>query len=312
MHLLGGETMLQTVEMRYKGIEKIKQTLAGNDIDFDDCGGYECITRGITDLSRLQEMLPALNNLLQTIAGNRQAFAWCNHRLKEFGLTGFDALIENKAEAALHSGKLVYNLTRLVQSMGVDILTGVSIKHWSHINSHVEVDCSYTFVEGNVQHISLLAGQLILCTNAFTSAIAPQHKVAPGRGQVIVTSEIPGLSLKGTFHYDEGFYYFRNLGNRILLGGGRNKAFDEETTGSFDESDIIQDELERFLSQHIASRYDYTIDYRWSGIMGFTDNRQPCIKKLEKNVYAVTSCNGMGVALTPVMAERLVTQLQEN
>ena len=30
------------------------------------------------------------------------------------------------------------------------------------------------------------------------------------------------LKIKGSFHYEKGYYYFRNIDNRILLGGGRN------------------------------------------------------------------------------------------
>ena len=28
------------------------------------------------------------------------------------------------------------------------------------------------------------------------------------------------LKIKGSFHYEKGYYYFRNIDNRILLGGG--------------------------------------------------------------------------------------------
>jgi gamma-glutamylputrescine oxidase len=82
--------------------------------------------------------------------------------------------------------------------------------------------------------------------------------------------------MKGTFHYDEGFYYWRNLGNRILIGGARNEAFEEETTTDLSGSLQVKEALEDFLKQHLHPSYQYTIEHHWSGIMGFTDENAIC------------------------------------
>ena len=50
--------------------------------------------------------------------------------------------------------------------------------------------------------------------------------ITPARGQIIVTEPIDDLPWTGCHHFDEGFYYFRNIGNRVLLGGARNQDFD--------------------------------------------------------------------------------------
>jgi glycine/D-amino acid oxidase-like deaminating enzyme len=44
----------------------------------------------------------------------------------------------------------------------------------------------------------------------------------PARAQVLITKPIDSLKIKGTFHMDRGYYYFRNIDNRVLIGGGRN------------------------------------------------------------------------------------------
>jgi len=62
---------------------------------------------------------------------------------------------------------------------------------------------------------------------------------------------VDNLPFKGTFHFDEGYYYFRNLGDRVLLGGARNLAFTAETTTEMTITDTIQQELERFLREVI-------------------------------------------------------------
>jgi glycine/D-amino acid oxidase-like deaminating enzyme len=43
--------------------------------------------------------------------------------------------------------------------------------------------------------------------------------------------------------------------------------------------------------------------------MGFTENKKPLLTKLQDNVFAVIACNGMGVALTPIMGEKAAEML---
>ncbi len=61
---------------------------------------------------------------------------------------------------------------------------------------------------------------------------------------VIFSSKINNLEIKGTFHLDEGYYYFRNIDNRILLGGGRNLDFKSEETSEFGQTELIQNHLD--------------------------------------------------------------------
>ncbi len=119
-----------------------------------------------------------------------------------------------------------------------------------------------------------------------------------------------GLKLSGTFHFDEGFYYFRNVGDRILLGGGRNVSFEAEETTSFDTTELIQKSLESFLNQYIIKSGEIKIEYKWSGIMAFSQDKKPCITEVEPNVFSVICCNGMGVALSPIIAEKLVEKFK--
>jgi glycine/D-amino acid oxidase-like deaminating enzyme len=137
-------------------------------------------------------------------------------------------------------------------------------------------------------------------------------QVKPARGQVLVTSPIPNLPFKGCFHSDEGFVYFRNLGKRVLLGGARNKFFDEEETHDLATSDNIQQELERLLKETILPHHhEYTIDYRWSGIMGMGMDKMPTVRELQPGIYCAIAMGGIGVAMAPIVAKqvsRLVLQ----
>jgi glycine/D-amino acid oxidase-like deaminating enzyme len=115
----------------------------------------------------------------------------------------------------------------------------------------MEIRSGNVLLETNLP-IMLTAEQVLICTNAFAKSLLPELDVLPARGQILLTEPVEGLKIKGTFHYDEGFYYFRNLDNRILLGGARNKFFDDEETFSQGTSEPVQQELEN-LSRVLSS-----------------------------------------------------------
>ena len=296
------ETMWRLVEMRYQGINKIRKIFSDEEIDYTPCGGYECLSSELTDIKALEKMTEELNEGMKKITGIDEVFKWSSEKLEESGLSGFDAMISNTLEGGLHSGKLLQALAQKVQSMGVEIMTSVEVTGWEEKGSIVRIDSDKGF--------TFESKQLVVCTNAFTNEISKDVSITPARGQIIVTSPIPGLKLNGTFHYDEGFYYFRNLGDRVLLGGARNKDMKNEQTNEFGTSEKIQADLESFLSKHILKDKDYTVDYRWSGIMAFTKNYEPLIQHSSSGtVHTVVVCNSIGVATSPIMAEKVAESI---
>jgi gamma-glutamylputrescine oxidase len=192
-------------------------------------------------------------------------------------------------------------LLRLVQSLGVTILNNIDITGYEKVNGHLLLNSQHPF--------PLIAGQLLVCTNAFARQLLPQLDITPARGQVLVTSPIDGLPFKGTFHFDEGYYYFRNLGERVLLGGARNCAFEEETTLDMTLTDTIQQELERFLREVVLPGRHYTIDTRWAGIMGMGGEKMPIVRAVNDHVFCAVRMHGMGVALAPVIGEQVAALL---
>ena len=137
----------------------------------------------------------------------------------------------------------------------------------------------------------------MLTTNAFINELLPDIAVKPGRGQVIVTKPIANLKIKGTFHYDKGYYYFRNINNRILLGGGRNLDFKTEETTAFGETELVQNELQKLLSEVILPYTPFEIEHKWSGIMAFGPQLAPIIEEVKPSVFCAVRCNGMGIAI---------------
>ena len=188
--------------------------------------------------------------------------------------------------------------------MGVQVFNATEIRSFEHSEEGVVLTTNHP--------VSFTTKRLLLCTNAFTKELLPEADIIPARGQVLLTSPIEGLPWQGTFHSDEGFYYFRNLGNRVLLGGARNKAFDDERTTEMTTSDFIQTALENYLDDVVLPQFkgQYSIDYRWSGIMAMGNEKMPIVKQLQPNIYCAVRMSGMGVALAPVVAKQ-VSQMME-
>jgi glycine/D-amino acid oxidase-like deaminating enzyme len=294
--MMGEDRMLWLVEMRYKGLSKIRKVFRKKDIDYINSGGYEIIPSTKDDrYKELEWQVKWLNKTVGPVLGQKKIYRFADDKINEFGLAEVGHIISNDLEGCLHPGKLCQGLQRLVVSMGVNILSGLTIERFEENNDAVTL---YTD-----RNLSLKADQLLVCTNGFARQLLPQLQINPARGQILVTSPIDSLKLKGTFHYDEGFYYFRNVGKRLLIGGARNMAIENETTTELEITGQIQNTLEEFVARHILPGTPFNITDRWSGIMGVGSEKMPIIKKLSPKVFCAVKMSGMGVALAPVAAD---------
>lgn len=301
---MGNDKMLELVEMRYKGLERIQKHFSKNKIDFELCGGYELYdSNDEISLEQLNQNIQYLNTLLKPITKTKQTFKLIDDKIAEYGFGNTKHLIKNNLEGYLHSGKLVQLLLQTVQSMGVQVFCGTEIKSFEKLNGKLELRTNQSF--------TLTTKQILICTNAFAKELLPELDIIPARGQVLVTSEIKNLLWKGSFHSDEGYYYFRNLGKTVLLGGARNKAFTEEQTTDMQTTQFIQNELELYLDEVVLpnQKGKYSIDYRWSGIMAMGSEKMPIVKEIEPNIFCAVRMSGMGVALAPIVAQSITKQM---
>jgi len=288
----GESGMLSLVEMRYKGLEKIRKKFRDEEIGYEGLGGFELLpAQKFKDLDDLRTSIDALNHQLKNITGHTKTFHLNDSRMRQFGLGGAHHIIENRLEGQLHSGKLLEALTAKVCGMGVSLLTSVDVKNIGTTETGIQLETTLP--------VPLKAQQVLVCTNAFAKSLLPELDIVPARGQVLLTEPIEGLKLRGAFHYDEGFYYFRNLGNRVLLGGARNKFFSEEETFSSEVSDAVQQELEKFLQETVIPGLPYRVNMRWSGTMAVGAEKLPVIRKINDRVFCAVRMSGMGVALAP-------------
>jgi glycine/D-amino acid oxidase-like deaminating enzyme len=146
--------------------------------------------------------------------------------------------------------------------------------------------------------------KVFVATNGFASQLLNEN-VQPARAQVLITKPIENLSIKGTFHLDKGYYYFRNIDDRILLGGGRNLDFKGEETTDLNQSTLIQNKLEELLTTIILPNTPLEIDHRWSGIMGIGNTKNPVVKQLGNHMFCGVRLGGMGVAIGSLIGKDL-------
>jgi len=285
---------------RKAGLELLRGRLGDTAIGYTAEGSHELITREeIPALAQIDE----INKLLEHIADG-PAFKLVPERTESFG---FDrstvlSLVQNTCEGALDTGMMMRSLMDLARDNSIEIKTGAEAIRWEEEQGKVKLTvkdpCS-------LKDIELSCSQLFICTNAFTKSLLPDTDLVPGRGQVLVTEPIGNIPFKGIFHLHKGYYYFREIDGRILIGGGRNLDFDGETTTDIALNDLIQEDLENKLRQIILPGSAIKIAGRWSGIMAFGDSKNPVVDRFGHNVFGGFRLGGMGVALGSQVARDL-------
>lgn len=295
----GADKTLGMIEKRIKGLAKLRKRLGDTAIQYEPTGGYELIS---------EKELPALtsieliNDLLHEFFPD-DVYTVRKELIEQFGFNRnfVQNIVYNPYEGQLHTGKLMQSLLRLAREKGVEIYTGVEVVEIEENENEVKVYIN----ELSRGKLAFYARQVAICTNAFTKTLLPATSISPGRGQIILTKPIKRLPWEGTFHFDEGFYYFRNVGTRVLFGGGRNLAFEEENTTQFQTNPTIISALERLLQEIILPGQMFEIEQYWSGIMGFSTDKQPIVKKLSPRLTLGFACNGMGVSLASAIGDEI-------
>ena len=284
----GEEVVFNLVAKRMKGLQALRNNLGDRAISLEKNGGHELFLKEDTlAMETAFDAIIPINNLLKPLADGTDIFSVQNEKIADFGFSGTKGLISNSLEAQIDTGKMMLALINKVQSLGIVIFNQTEVLSFTE-DSLIQIE---------TKHAVFTTRKIIFATNAFTSQLLPEIKITPARGQVLVTEPIKGLKVKGTFHYDEGFYYFRDIDQRILIGGGRNLDFKGEETFDLETSTIIQQRLEQMLFGVILPSQKVKIEYRWSGIMGFGEALEPIICKLRTGLYVAARCNGMGVAI---------------
>ncbi len=285
----------ETVQMRWKGLNALKNWLGETEIDLQTIGSWDLI-QSQEDVEIVRNKMQYLNNELFNITGEKNIYSEDKEILSRFGFEKMESAFQNRLEGQLDTSLLIQRAIKKVNETGITILRGVNLSSYTAHQNEVELNTNFGTIK---------TGNLLLCTNGFTPEIEEKWDVKPARAQVLVTKKIYDLKIKGTFHVDRGYYYFRNVGDRLLIGGGRNINFKKEETLEIETTSEIQSGILEKLNQIILPNTDFEIDFSWAGIMGVGEKKQPIIERVNDRVCVGIRMGGMGIAIGTLVGQKL-------
>jgi glycine/D-amino acid oxidase-like deaminating enzyme len=148
-------------------------------------------------------------------------------------------------------------------------------------------------LEGEVR-----ARAVILATNAYTSRLLPEAPIAPTRGQVIATSPLARVVVPFPMYANFGYQYWRQtIDGRLVMGGWRDLDIATEVGTEERLHSGIHATLDDFC--HTVAGTEAVVEYRWSGIMGFTPDALPLVGSIPgvDRMYVAAGYSGHGVSM---------------
>jgi glycine/D-amino acid oxidase-like deaminating enzyme len=289
------ENVWQTVKMRYDGLTELFRIVGGRDIGYEKNGSWDLILENDTNQLIDKSFIHYLNDNCSRLFGKDAVYQEDTVSPSKFGFQGVKTSFFNTEEGQIDTGKLIKALQEIATEKGVISLFGIELVDYKEETNQVRLTTSIG---------ELYSAKLIVCTNGFARQFLG-NEVLPARAQVLVTNELVDLPFKGTFHIDRGYYYFRNVDNRILIGGGRNLDFEGETTTEIGTTHLIQEVLTKMLEDIIIPGKKFEVEYQWAGIMGVGENKSPIIRKQSEHVAFGVRMGGMGVAIGSLVGKKL-------
>ncbi|MBK8879311.1 MAG: FAD-binding oxidoreductase [Haliscomenobacter sp.] len=293
------------VERRYRGLRRLREKLGDLNMRYEPLGGYELFREEEDPVYQAcLHAMPEFNRRLKSITGLEETFQMADGHISGMGFHQVRHLVKNTGEGQIHTGAMMKALLRLAREKGVEIMNGFQVTGIRPESNGVWLECNGAG--------DLFFEKVLVATNGLTRLLLPDLRVSPARNQVLITKPIPGLPFQGSFHYDRGYYYFRNIDGRILLGGGRNLDPEGEKTSDFGTTPMIQDALLRLLNEVILPGREPEVDRWWSGILGIGEEKSPIVRKLTPNLCVAVRMGGMGVAIGTLVGEEAAGLLVEH
>ena len=166
----------------------------------------------------------------------------------------FTAAIRHPTDGVLQPARWVRRLAGLATAAGAEIVEGQRV----------------------TDAADLAADSVVVATDGYPSGLLGELEglILPTRGQVIATEPL-GERLFEIPHYGRhGFDYWHQAEDgRLVAGGFRDVALDQEFTADEAVTDAVQRSLERFVNDLVGR--ELRVDYRWAGIFGLVLDFMP-------------------------------------
>ncbi len=190
----------------------------------------------------------------------------------------FSAAIFHPVDAALQPARWVRRLAGLAAAAGAEIREG------DRVGSVNELD----------------AGQVVIATDGYPSGLLGplEGLIIPTRGQMIATEPIPERLFDCPHYSRHGFDYWQQRDDgRILAGGFRDTALDNEFTTSEETTPEIQRSLESLVGDLVG--WPVVATHRWAGSFGFVPDFMPVVGRVpgEDGLWVAGGYSGHGMVL---------------
>jgi gamma-glutamylputrescine oxidase len=281
----GYDACVKLVKERYEGLKFLQKLVPESEMDYSACGGVEIFsTEQVEEWEACKKLIPHLNKDLAPFFGGN-VFAESNDYQSFSNCIGS---IRSPFEGSLNPAKMMQSLYRKA------IALGVKIYYNCEVNSYERSRDAFTL---NLNQLpDLQSKKLLLCTNAFSGRFG-HFDLQAVRNMVLVSKEIEWPFPAGVYHAQMGYFYFRRLGNRLLIGGGRHLAKEAETIAEFGINPQIKAALSQFTKRFLGLEADDLFTEEWSGILGVGSQKEPIVQKLDEGLYSAFRLGGMGVAI---------------
>tara|TARA_Y100000385_G_scaffold291565_1_gene370343 strand:+ start:3029 stop:4171 length:1143 start_codon:yes stop_codon:yes gene_type:complete len=299
----GEELVWETVALRWKGLQTLRATIGDDSLDLQINGSWDLITDAENSLyERVVPKIDYYNVKIAEITGEQKVYTVDTNVANRFGFKNVNNSISNRLEGQINTGMMNQAFYQKVIAADIRVLFGAEVNEITQNQSSATAQTSIGDFE---------AAQIAVCTNGFAKQLL-NEEVEPARAQVLITKPIPNLKIKGTFHYQQGYYYFRNINDRILFGGGRNLNKLGETTTEIALTDEIMRSLKYLLRTIILPDITFEVDHEWSGIMGVGNSKKPIVKKVSQSIFCGVRLGGMGVAIGSLVGQDLATMITKD
>jgi glycine/D-amino acid oxidase-like deaminating enzyme len=166
----------------------------------------------------------------------------------------FHGAIFHPPDGSLHPARWVRRLAALAAEAGAEI------REHAPVTALEELD----------------ADQVVIATDGYTRGLLEplDGAVKPTRGQVVVTEPLSQEYFACPHYARHGYDYWQQTEDlRLVLGGFRDSALDEERTAEEATTPGIQERLDAFAGELVGGQPKIT--HRWSGVFGVTEDLLP-------------------------------------
>ena len=140
--------------------------------------------------------------------------------------------------------------------------------------------------------------QVIVAVDGRLESLVPElaGTVRTARLQMLATAPTREIEIPCPVYARYGFDYCQQLADgSVALGGGRDKAIDDEWTAENEPSDFIQRYLDSVLRGKL--RVSAPVTHRWAASVSYTQSGLPVLAEIRPDVWVLGGYSGTGNAI---------------